>query len=248
MIAITNGKIITAQGVLENWILLIHEDRIEGITDTLPDFAIEQVIDARNLYIAPGFIDVHNDKIEQFICPRPTSVMSFDLGINECEKELLLHGITTIYHSLALFKDNFFGASPLRSKENVLKLADIIQELSEKSTLIRHRFHLRIEIDNLEAYDIAKKMIQSQKVHEISFMDHTPGQGQYKNLEIYEKTISSYKGKEIETLGFHGVLNYHESKKTLTFAQLQELTALAYQNHITVASHDDDSTDKLELN
>lgn len=248
MIAIKNGKIITATGVLDNQILIIDKDRIQGIVNTLPKIPMDQVIDAHHHYIAPGFIDIHNDKIEQFICPRPTSIMNFDLAMNECERELLLQGITTIYHSLALFKDNFFGTSPLRTKENVMKLADLIQKRFEQSNLIRHRFHLRIEIDNLDAYDIAKTMILNHKVHEISFMDHTPGQGQYKNLEIYEKTISSYKGKEIETLGFDGVLNYHENKQTLSFEQLKELTELAHQNKITVASHDDDSLEKLMLN
>lgn len=248
MIAIKNGKIITATGVLDNQILIIDKDRIQGIVNTLPKIPMDQIIDAHHHYIAPGFIDIHNDKIEQFICPRPTSIMNFDLAMNECERELLLQGITTIYHSLALFKDNFFGTSPLRTKENVMKLADLIQKRFEQSNLIRHRFHLRIEIDNLDAYDIAKTMILNHKVHEISFMDHTPGQGQYKNLEIYEKTISSYKGKEIETLGFDGVLNYHENKQTLSFEQLKELTELAHQNKITVASHDDDSLEKLMLN
>lgn len=248
MIAIKNGKIITATGVLDNQILIIDKDRIQGIVNALPKIPMDQVIDAHHHYIAPGFIDIHNDKIEQFICPRPTSIMNFDLAMNECERELLLQGITTIYHSLALFKDNFFGTSPLRTKENVMKLADLIQKRFEQSNLIRHRFHLRIEIDNLDAYDIAKTMILNHKVHEISFMDHTPGQGQYKNLEIYEKIISSYKGKEIETLGFDGVLNYHENKQTLSFEQLKELTELAHQNKITVASHDDDSIEKLMLN
>jgi len=248
MIAIKNGKIITATGVLDNQILIIDKDRIQGIVNALPKIPMDQIIDARHHYIAPGFIDIHNDKIEQFICPRPTSIMNFDLAMNECERELLLQGITTIYHSLALFKDNFFGTSPLRTKENVMKLADLIQKRFEQSNLIRHRFHLRIEIDNLDSYDIAKTMILNHKVHEISFMDHTPGQGQYKNLEIYEKTISSYKGKEIETLGFDGVLNYHENKQTLSFEQLKELTELAHQNKITVASHDDDSLEKLMLN
>ncbi len=248
MIAIKNGKIITATGVLDNQILIIDKDRIQGIVNALPKIPMDQIIDAHHHYIAPGFIDIHNDKIEQFICPRPTSIMNFDLAMNECERELLLQGITTIYHSLALFKDNFFGTSPLRTKENVMKLADLIQKRFEQSNLIRHRFHLRIEIDNLDAYDIAKTMILNHKVHEISFMDHTPGQGQYKNLEIYEKTISSYKGKEIETLGFDGVLNYHENKQTLSFEQLKELTELAHQNKITVASHDDDSLEKLMLN
>lgn len=142
----------------------------------------------------------------------------------------------------------FFGESPIRTKNSVLALANLIDSLHKRNHLIHHRFHLRIEIDNLEAFDIAKAMIVEKKVHQISFMDHTPGQGQYKNLEIYRKTISGYHGKEIETYGFEGVLQYHQSKVMLSFEQLKELADLAHQNGISVASHDDDCIEKLYIN
>jgi alpha-D-ribose 1-methylphosphonate 5-triphosphate diphosphatase PhnM len=92
---------------------------------------------------------------------------------------------------------------------------------------------LRIEIDNLEVM-ILPKYDSIAKSHEISFMDHTPDKASIKIWKSMKKTISIQRQGN-RNLGFHGVLDYHESKKTLTFAQLQELTALAHQNHITVA-------------
>ena len=50
------------------------------------------------------------------------------------------------------------------------------------------------------------KMLREKTVHEISFMDHTPGQGQYRNIETYRKTITAYHGETVTTLGFEGVL------------------------------------------
>lgn len=246
MIAIKNGKIVTPDGIIANKVLLIEQERIEGFADGTA--GADRIIDACGRYITPGFIDVHSDRIEQFIQPRPTSQMDFELALKECERELLHLGITTIYHSLSLYKDEFFGKSPLRTKANVQKIADLIENIHNRRHLIHHRLHLRIEIDNFEAFDIVKAMIAAKKVHEISFMDHTPGQGQYRDLEIYERTITKYHGKEIETLGIGAIVAYHQNKSVLSFEQLKELTELAHKNGIAVASHDDDSEEKLNVN
>lgn len=246
MTAIINGKIVTPGGIIENKVLYIHEDRIAEIAERLP--ATEKVIDAQGRYITPGFIDIHSDRIEQCILPRPTALLDFELALKECESELLHLGISTMYHSLTLYKDEFFGKSPVRTKENVLKIADLIGNIHNRNHLIRHRFHLRIEIDNFEAYDIAKAMIEDKKVHEISFMDHSPGQGQYRDLEVYEKTLTLYKGKEIDTYSFESIIEYHRNKAVLSFEQIKELSELAHANGIAVASHDDDTEEKLALN
>lgn len=246
--AIKNGVIISPEGILKGKNIVIDGDRIAGITDTIDESVFQRVIDAHGRYVLPGFIDIHSDKIEQFIQPRPSAVMDFELGLKECERELLFQGITTMYHSLSLLHDEFFGPAVIRKKSNVIKIADLISDIHNRYHLIHHRFHLRIEIDNLEAFDIVKEMLEKKQVHEISFMDHTPGQGQYRNLEIYKKTISSYHGQEYERLGFDGVMEYHENKTTLTFEQLEELTRLAHENGIAVASHDDDCLEKLTLN
>lgn len=248
MKAIKNGKIITLNGILENKIILIEGDTIVDIVDDIDESLFERVVDAHERFVMPGFIDIHSDKIEQFIQPRPTSIMDFELALKECERELLFQGITTMYHSLSLTKDEFFGSSRIRNKKNVKQLANLIKDIHNRNHLIHHRLHLRIEIDNLDAYQIVKEMIEKKMVHEISFMDHTPGQGQYKNLDIYKKTIEGYKSKEYVKLGFEGVIDYHQNKETLSFIQLKELTDLAHENNIAVASHDDDSYEKLLIN
>lgn len=246
MIAIINGKIVTPGAIIDNKVLLIDQDRIVDIATHCP--TAEKVIDAQGRFITPGFIDVHSDRIEQCILPRPTALLDFELALKECESELLHLGISTMYHSLTLYKDEFFGKSPIRTKENVLKIADLIANIHNRNHLIRHRFHLRIEIDNFEAYDIAKALIEDKKVQEISFMDHSPGQGQYRNLEVYEEAISKYKGKEVDNLSFESILQYHHNKSVLSFEQMKELSTLAHAKGIAVASHDDDTEEKLALN
>ena len=247
MIAIKNGRIVLPDRILDGKTLVLDGDRIHSIGEEIPPEA-GKVIDAHGRFITPGFFDVHSDKIEQFILPRPTAQFDFELALKECERELLHLGITTIYHSFSLLKDELFGKSPLRTRENVEKMAALIRDIHDRNHLIHHRFHLRIEIDNLDAYDIAKAMIAQGLAHEISFMDHSPGQGQYRNLEIYQKTIRKYHGREIEELGFEKVLEMQRNKKTLSFEQLKELCRFAHENGVAVASHDDDTLEKLDVN
>jgi len=55
--AIINGRIVLPKEVVENKVLVICEGKIAAITDTIPEDA--QVIDAKGLLVAPGFVDVH---------------------------------------------------------------------------------------------------------------------------------------------------------------------------------------------
>ena len=249
MIAIKNGKIVTPDQIIEGQILLLDQDRISGFTDNLECADdVDRVVNAHGRYIIPGIIDVHSDRLEQYIQPRPTSQMDFEFALKVFERDLLSAGITTMYHSIAMYQDEFFGKSKLRTKENVQKITDLLAGLHLRNHLIHHRFHLRIEIDNLGAFDIARDMIEQGKAQLISFMDHTPGQGQYSSLAVYYEAVSKYNGKEISTIGFDGVLEHHKNKKILSFEKLKELADLAHQKGITVASHDDDTDKKLALN
>ena len=253
MIAIKNGRIITPEQIIEDKILLLNQDRIAGFADSLDGAEnVKRVVNAHGRYIMPGMIDVHSDKLEQYIQPRPTSQVDFEFGLKICERDLLGAGITTMYHSISLFGDEFFGSSPLRTKESVQKMADLIANIHLRNHLIHHRFHLRIEIDNLEACDIARDMIEQGKVQQISFMNHTPGQGQYRSMAAYQETVSKYNGKHngrgINTLSADELLEYHEKKPKLSFDQQKELARLAHGKGIPVASHDDDTREKLKEN
>lgn len=241
MIEIKNGRIVTPEEVIEGKSLLIEDGRIYDICEF--EGQADKVIDAHGRYVMPGFVDVHNDQVEKVVNPRPTALFDFELGLKEAEKELLQQGITTIYHSFSLHQIKLLDTNPLRKKENVEKLAELIADLHNRQHLVHHRCHLRLEMDYLEAYDIAKDMMERNLVNEISFMDHTPGQGQYKDLEIYKRS-----GYHCENMTNEEIMNLHEGKPKLTFGQMTELTEIAHAKNITVASHDDDTTEKLEMN
>lgn len=103
MIEIKNGKIVTPDEIIEGKSLYIENGYICKIGEF--DCKVDKVIDAHGRYVMPGFIDIHSDRVEKIINPRPTAVFDFELGVKEIEKELLQQGITTMYHSFSIHKD-----------------------------------------------------------------------------------------------------------------------------------------------
>ena len=242
MYLLTNGKIITEEGIIEGYDILIENDIIKKICKNGEVDSDEiEVINAYGGFISPGFIDIHADYIENMSSPRPTSIMDFNLSLRETEKVLINTGITTMYHSLSLYGKDIFENKPIRSDENVIKLIDTIENTQNKRHLIRHRFHARFEIDNVKGVERLKKYIRDGKINLLSFMDHTPGQGQYRNIETYRKTLKGYKDVTDE------MIEERQFKDTITSETIEEIAHMAKDRNISIASHDDDSFDKIDF-
>ncbi|ABR47368.1 phosphonate metabolism protein PhnM [Alkaliphilus metalliredigens QYMF] len=248
MIVIKNGKIITENEILQGYDLYIKNDRIEKIqqSNLPPLVGVSETVDAQGAFITPGFVDIHADYIEHMTSPRPTSLMDFTMSIRETEKVLINNGITTMFHSLSLNKkDDRLSIKPVRYLENVKKFVETIHKTHLSEHLIRHRFHARLEIDNFDAVEDLKKYIHEKKVHLISFMDHSPGQGQYRDLEMYRNHLKGYRDFSEEELDNRIEKSIKNEK--LTIDMIKEIAEIGLKNKITIASHDDDSLDKLDL-
>lgn len=246
MLAIVNGIIVTEQQFLYDHVVLIHNDRIIDIVPAAQlDVEVTETIDANGGYISPGFVDIHSDYIETILSPRPTTMMRMQVGLRESERILMTHGITTIFHSLSYYGDDHYSHKAIRSPENVQKCIDAIAATHNEPHLIRHRLHARFEIDCVEQTDMLEQNIMDDKVHLLSFMDHTPGQGQYRNLEIYKEIMKGYRPMSDQEVQV--IIDEHHQKAKLAMTEIERLSKLALARNIAVASHDDDEIDKLKF-
>ncbi|MBT9135641.1 MAG: Alpha-D-ribose 1-methylphosphonate 5-triphosphate diphosphatase [Firmicutes bacterium] len=246
MYLIKNGILVLEDRLQNACDLLISGDRIERIAkegEINPDGY--RVIDAAGSFIAPGFIDIHSDYIEHMASPRPSSVLDLKMALREAEKQLINQGITTMYHSLSLYKESIFTPKKIRTSESVKKLVDLIEELNHSVNLINHRFHARYEIDNVDEVPYLIAHLRDKRIHLLSFMDHTPGQGQYRDLETYKATVNGYCQLTECELAKH--IAEAKNKEKLDLATIMHISKIAQENGVTLASHDDDSLAKLNL-
>jgi alpha-D-ribose 1-methylphosphonate 5-triphosphate diphosphatase len=250
---ILNATVVGKEKLLTGQAVIIKDDRIQSVIPMeeldKQEKSIEEVIyfDAFGGYVMPGFIDIHSDYIEGLLQPRPTCLMEFEMGLREAEKQLLGHGVTTMYHSLSLMKDNGSSAKRhIRNKDSIKKLVALIKDFHDGYHLIRHRFHARYEIDNLEIYDFLVELLESGAINLLSFMDHTPGQGQYRDLEVLIKSYPHWKAmSEIKTK--EEILAEAKAKPVASHEMLKRLANMAHERNISLASHDDDTVEKLSL-
>lgn len=247
MKVIINSRIITPETILDGHEVVIERDRIARIqlqgSESHPAHAT--IIDAQGGWLSPGFIDIHSDYIEHMAAPRPTCLMDFDLAIHETERELITHGITTMFHSLSIIKSTEFPDKPIRDARNTGKFIALIERSHHSCHLIRHRFHARFEIDSIDRLEEIADYIRDRKVHLLSFMDHTPGQGQYRDLENYKATLKGYRSVTDEEVD--SIIEHSRNRPKITLEKIQELCKLAQEHGIAVASHDDDSVEKLHM-
>ncbi|MGX9146991.1 alpha-D-ribose 1-methylphosphonate 5-triphosphate diphosphatase [Mesorhizobium sp. 128a] len=196
--------------------------------------------------LLPGFIDMHGDMVEKEVEPRLGVHVPMQIGIAELDKKLASCGITTAYAALS-----FIGASITsgvqRSEDHTSAIIDTIAGMKDH-LLVDHRIHARFEVTFTPAVPMLQKLMDAGRLHLISLMDHTPGQGQYRDVELYIARIAKERGMSVaqasEVVG-HRMAGREGQGDVLN--ALQDLSARAQAKGVALASHDDDTLEKVEL-
>ena len=123
---IINGKILTPQGWLEDGSVLISDQKILEVTNS--DLAVigARVIDAKGMYIVPGFVamNVHGGNGHDF---KECTTEAFDSIVSAH----LRHGATTIFPTLSS-----------TDKETICKADAICQEQMKKAMPVVQGLHV----------------------------------------------------------------------------------------------------------
>lgn len=241
-----NGLIITENEILNDHVVLIEDGIIKEILPNQRSFFIDaDEFDCRNNYIMPGLIDIHSDVIEKVIAPRKGTVFNNIIAINEIDKQLAYQGITTILHSISFAATTICNNKRTLSLENMFNLCDLIYE-QKQNLLINHKFHARLELNTCSIYEKLLLYISEGKIQELSLMDHSPGQGQYRDLDAYRKIIYSQYGK-ISDEQVEQIIKICETKPILDENQLNVLMFKAKENNVPVAYHDVEFKSQIDM-
>lgn len=228
-----NARLILPERVMTGADLLVREGRIAAIGEHLVSSPDTVEIDARGLYLMPGMIDLHTDSLEKEICPRPGANFPIDVALVEFDRKLAGIGITTVYHSMHYgYQADATHRMPVSPEELVRAIRAYGRS---EQALTRTRFHLRFEIAGRDDSAGVRALLEEGLVDLLSFMDHTPGQGQYPADRFIARRMQEGRS-EAEA---RALIAERQALPKVGLETLRELAELARARGIVIASHDD---------
>ncbi len=216
-----------------------------GIISQVLDGAVKKPdLHGTGLTAIAGLVDLHGDMLERELEPRPGAAFPIELALLELDKRLAAAGVTTAYAAISFSEHR---AKHIRSEERAREIVEGVAGLRE-SLLTEMRIHARFEITNHRAAPVLEELLAEKMVDIVSLNDHTPGQGQYRDLEQFIQYVSTWQGKtreEVESNVRERMQRAAEAPPS--WEVIAQITKLALEAGMVVASHDDDSSEKVDL-
>ncbi|MCP3473956.1 alpha-D-ribose 1-methylphosphonate 5-triphosphate diphosphatase [Bradyrhizobium sp. CCGUVB1N3] len=123
-------------------------------------------IDAGDLLVLPGIVDLHGDAFERQMMPRPGVDFPIDVALADSDRQAVSNGITTVFHGTT-----WSWEPGLRSGDNARRLLEAIERLRPQFAADT-RFHLRHETYNLDAEDEIGQWLAEGRIDLFAFNDH----------------------------------------------------------------------------
>ena len=233
---LSNMKLILADRIIENGALRLEGGKIVEIKETNDP--------SSGFTVYPGFVDMHGDMIELELEPRPKVDFPMNVAVAHLDSRLAAAGVTTAYAGVSFSRTAKDGER--RSFEHT---TGIIRALKDNISGLRvdHRIHARFDITYTDAIDALEGLLTAGAVDLVSVMDHTPGQGQHRNVE---KLIANrVKGglSEAEARNYIEKRMTHAVSSEQILANLNRVSKLCADHGVAIASHDDDTVTKTNL-
>jgi alpha-D-ribose 1-methylphosphonate 5-triphosphate diphosphatase len=126
-------------------------------------------IDARDLKVLPGIVDLHGDAFERQMMPRSGVDFPIDVALADSDRQAISNGITTVFHATT-----WSWEPGLRSADNARRLLEAIEQMRPQLAADT-RFHLRHETYNLDAEAEIIDWLVEGRVDLFAFNDHMDG-------------------------------------------------------------------------
>lgn len=234
---LTGARVVLKTEVIEDATILIEDDVIAAINPGSGNGA--EAIDLRGQTLIPGMIDLHCDALEKEVEPRPNVHFPLDFASAQADKRNAAAGVTTVFHALS-FANEELG---VRNNAFAASVARAVHAWNPHG-LIDNRVHCRYEVTDPTAPEVLLELMEADEMHLLSVMDHSPGQGQFKDIAAFRDYLSrTYKKSETE---LDSLVANKLAQAEGAMDRIRTLVDAAKARNIHVASHDDDTPEKVE--
>ena len=229
---LTGGVIVPADVVIEH----------DYIVEIAPYGSKDTVHNLGHRLLVPGFVDLHSDAIEKEIEPRPGASFPIRHALVDLDKKLAMSGITTMFHAIAFNDESLVGQRGTETAANTI--SEVFRSNANQLT-VDNLVHARYEITSFTSLPVLTTLLEQGNISLLSLMDHSPGQGQFKSMESWKQYhIPVYDMDEGDVDAF---VCDKLGKRDECLVHLEQLTSCAKKLGIQIASHDDDTVEKINL-
>jgi alpha-D-ribose 1-methylphosphonate 5-triphosphate diphosphatase len=221
-------RLFTGETVLAPGYLTIDGAYVAALGSEPP--AGSRVVDLGDADLLPGLVDLHSDCWHHRANPRPTTRFALDDSFIMLDVEVVSWGITTHFVCVALQDDATTG----RTVKQAMQSARIVDKLGGQLRA-DHRVHLRVEATS-ERVDVAADLAGLTCVSLLSYMDHTPGQGQFRREADWRAYYASMGESNLDAM-----LAHRQARRPFIDEVRVELARICHRHGIPLASHDDDT-------
>lgn len=158
---IRSNRVLHPDGAIRPATIVTKDGCIQEIGDSSTD-----AIDAGDLLMVPGIVDLHGDAFERQIHPRARSAMPVEIGLLETDRQLAANGITTAFHGLTVTWAP--GSRDIHSARAILEALDRVAPRLVCDTKI----HLRHEALSLDTIEEVCGWIRGGRVCLVALNDH----------------------------------------------------------------------------
>jgi alpha-D-ribose 1-methylphosphonate 5-triphosphate diphosphatase len=190
-------------------------------------------IDARDLLVLPGIVDLHGDAFERQMMPRAGVDFPIDVALCDSDHQAIANGITTVFHATT-----WSWEPGLRSGDNAARLCEAIESMRPRLKADT-RFHLRHETYNLDAEEEIIQWLRDGRVDLFAFNDHMDGT--VADLAKPRKRNRMVERTGLSSEAFDQLVERIVSRADAVPASIARLAEVARQAGVRMLSHDDNS-------
>jgi alpha-D-ribose 1-methylphosphonate 5-triphosphate diphosphatase len=238
-LAFANGRIVTGDAVVEGG-LIASAGFIQDLVSK--DRPPAESIDLHGDYLLPGLVELHTDNLERQLQPRPTVRWPADAAMQAHDQQIAAAGITTVCDAVCA---GFYGGK--RERLEFLEQTVRAQKTAAAAGSLKaeHLLHLRCEIADPDVVEIFSPYRDEPGLRVVSFMDHTPGQRQWQDLDRYR---AFHRGRTNASEDeFQVMLARRVSDQARYAARHRDaLIELTRELDVALASHDDTTAEHVE--
>ncbi|HEY6440416.1 MAG TPA: alpha-D-ribose 1-methylphosphonate 5-triphosphate diphosphatase [Acetobacteraceae bacterium] len=243
---------MTDETILTNAILVLPDASLHGtlvvrdgrISDVQPGHS--EALPAHDLdgdYLIAGIVDTHTDNLERQVQPRSLARWPSRSAMVAHDAQCAAAGVTTVFDALCL-GDLGFDKERMRTFQDGVVDLDALNDAGLLKS--EHFLHLRCEVPALDMLALLDTVADHVLVRIVSLMDHSPGVGQYADLDFY-RALRRRGGVDVAYIE-QRIGELQAQREQMRIPNRRALLARIAGRNIAIASHDDRTEQEVAEN